>query len=108
MDARTLEALRGSIAKWEAIVAGTGEDKGVLNCPLCQLFVSGEEILCKGCPVSDATGEIYCNDTPYSDWSELAEDLAYDEHGHLSDKGRRLAQAELDFLKSLLPKDAAQ
>ena len=28
MNARTLKALRGSIKKWEKIVAGTGKDRG--------------------------------------------------------------------------------
>src|SRR5262245_41236356 len=33
MDDETLEALNGSIAKWQAIVGGTGEDEGAENCP---------------------------------------------------------------------------
>jgi|HubBroStandDraft_1064217.scaffolds.fasta_scaffold13341_12 hypothetical protein len=31
MDAKTLIALQGSIAKWEAIVADTGTDEGCSN-----------------------------------------------------------------------------
>ena len=38
MDKATREALLGSIEKWERIVAGTGEDRGTLNCPLCTKF----------------------------------------------------------------------
>jgi hypothetical protein len=38
MDEKTLEALKGSIRKWEAIVDGTGEDDGADNCPLCHMF----------------------------------------------------------------------
>jgi len=107
MDAKTLKALRGSIAKWEAIVAGTGEDKGIFNCPLCLLFNSGDGNRCKGCPVAESVGEIFCFHTPYSEWSELDDDVVYDDNG-LTAEGRRLAQAEVDFLKSLLPKEAAE
>jgi len=39
MDAETMAALKGSIAKWEAIVAGAGKDFGASNCPLCRKFL---------------------------------------------------------------------
>ena len=39
MNRKTLTALKGSIKKWEKIVAGTGSDNGYQNCPLCALFV---------------------------------------------------------------------
>jgi len=38
MDEKTLAALRGSISKWEGIVAGTMQDSGASNCPLCKKF----------------------------------------------------------------------
>jgi len=38
VDAKALEALKGSIKKWERIVEGTGVDEGADNCPLCELF----------------------------------------------------------------------
>lgn len=101
MDAKTLATLRGSIAKWEAIVAGTGEDKGIENCPLCKLFYSAVDNnthRCKGCPVEEKTGQTHCDGSPYEQWSELAtEEDSYE--------ARELAQAELDFLRSLLPPD---
>lgn len=89
MDEKTLTALKGSIAKWEAIVAKTGDDKGAKNCPLCQLFNTenhGENECCIGCPVHAHTGKRWCNGTPY--------------RGHPTPESSR---AELDFLKSLLP-----
>jgi hypothetical protein len=103
MDPNTLRALKGSIAKWEAIVDGTGVDNGPDNCPLCQLFrnASGNRVRCDGCPVAMHTGETGCHGTPYDAYEE-EENL-----GDLSDgEMKNLAAAELSFLKSLLPKDA--
>lgn len=102
MSPETITALRGSIAKWEGIVAGTASDGGTDNCSLCQLFHSdffsedeldeGERECCLGCPVFNVTGKRGCQGTPYDDYS---------------DKGTlENAQAELDFLKSLLPGSA--
>lgn len=82
MNAETLTALRGSIAKWEAIVAGTGEDKG-----------TG-----KGCPVSEKTGKTHCDGSPYEQWSVWD---GPDDYG----EAIAIAQAEIDFLRSLLPPD---
>ena len=94
MDEKTLEALKGSIRKWEAIVAGTGVDWGGHNCPLCQLFschCDEGDYYCYGCPVMLKTGHDDCTTTPYH---------AYRNHNSIEN-----AQAELDFLKSLLPEE---
>lgn len=106
MDADTLEALRGSIAKWEAIVEKRGEDNGCGNCPLCLKFnrmhttgarhrYSNEDDSpppsnCAGCPVAEATGQDYCDGSPYERYGTLTRP-----HG--------VAVEELAFLKSLLP-----
>jgi hypothetical protein len=93
MDDRTREALEGSIRKWEAIVAGTGEDLGAINCPLCAEFYdredtdSDEKTHCRGCPVHERTGQEHCDGPPY-DWY---------------DGSREAAREELEFLKSLRP-----
>jgi hypothetical protein len=110
MDNRTRTALEGSIAKWQAIVDGTGEDHGTENCPLCLMFFN--KYHCSGCPVKEYTGESHCELSPYHGW-----DLHHGEqHNELSavpkivpgcKECKRLAQAELDFLKSLLP-DASE
>lgn len=92
MAPEVLEALRGSIKKWEGIVAGTTRDEGGRNCPLCQMFVHGKAATCRGCPVRTRTGKSSCDGTPYY----------YYEHGDT-----QTAQAELDFLKSLLPESAS-
>lgn len=103
--AATLKALQGSIRKWERIVDGSGPDQGDRNCPLCQMFLNnGTSDDCLGCPVRKATGEAHCTNTPYveqwakarelpdlGDWAMTAEQIV-------------AARAELDFLRSLLPK----
>lgn len=96
MDKRTLTALQGSIKKWEAIVAGTGADRGINNCPLCAEFYND---FCEGCPVRKKTKEICCEGSPYVVWSNEtnADGLAN------TPLKKKLAQAELRFLKSLLP-----
>lgn len=100
MNVDTLVALHGSIAKWEAIVAGTGIDLGAINCPLCRLFLNRLHIPhlgCSGCPVMERTGKSYCEDTPYEEYVAGSEEAIDPEH--------RLpaARAELAFLRSLLP-----
>jgi hypothetical protein len=105
MNARTLKALRGSIKKWEAIVAGTGEDKGADSCPLCNEFIATQQGFCAGCPVRSATGKPGCLDTPYMSWYE-----AHGEKNRLigskrihDDDTAIAAVLELEFLRSLLP-----
>ncbi len=105
MDERTLKALKGSIRKWERIIAGTGTDDGVANCPLCLLFhdTHDDGVMCEGCPVREKTGRDGCSDTPYDDWYDNKVALHEDERTELDAKQTRIANAELAFLKSLLP-----
>lgn len=101
MDEATLTALRGSIKKWEEIVAGTGADFGMDNCALCQMFADDDDI-CAKCPVKEKTGKPGCGGTPYNAWSQ-----ATVFGGRVTDeRTKALAQAELDFLRSLLPEGA--
>jgi len=100
MKAKTLEALKGSIAKWKAIANGTGGDWGGGNCPLCKLFAVGHNE-CVGCPVKAETGRIGCLGSPWDQWSELQ---AGDYPWKATSKAKkRAARAELKFLRSLLP-----
>jgi hypothetical protein len=110
MDKKTLEALRGSIEKWTRIVAGTTEDEGHDDCPLCQMFFRRPNpaalVTCEGCPVAAASGRPNCQKTPYVAYAEAREDgestqPAAARTAQLS----KLAEAELEFLKSLLPPD---
>lgn len=108
MDAATLEALRGSIAKWERVVREGVSGKSWKDCPLCVKFWDGD---CRGCPVKHKTGYDACQGSPFEEYVD-----AYEEHQFGSDMSASLigkepdvvlaAQAELDFLKSLLPPDA--
>jgi len=104
MNTNTLKALKGSIRKWEGIVAGKLEDDGSDNCPLCRLFLHSGSTYCAGCPVSTKTGLTFCNGTPYqNEWIPIFQDGSY-KRTVFDDETRDAAQAELDFLKSLLPK----
>lgn len=111
MNKATLKALKGSVAKWEAIVAGTGEDQGNINCPLCQKFNNDKTPMdteCDGCPVSEATGRRFCGGTPYSRWVEhrmIVHDLDTANGSVKCAVCASIAQKELDYLKSLLPQE---
>lgn len=94
MNKRTLTALQGSITKWTKIVAGTTTDLGSDNCPLCKEFP-----LCHECPVMKRTRMDECRNTPYIEWES---EFGINSRAR-SKRAKELAQAELDFLKSLLP-----
>lgn len=112
MDERTLTALQGSIKKWEEIVAGTGVDGGVDNCPLCKEFSEATDSSaegwradgCHGCPVAIKADENGCGNTPYTKWANKFDWDEYPRrHKATTPALVALAQAELDFLRSLLP-----
>lgn len=111
MDAETLEALRGSIAKWEGIVAGTTTNEGPDNCPLCLRFNSfvNKEAKhgCRGCPVREKVGMSGCDGTPYEEYEDFERRVDDADEDADEKHAIALAQAELDFLKSLLPKDSS-
>lgn len=102
MDAETLTALQGSIAKWEAIVVGTGIDEGAYNCPLCVKFNGfwfpevGYRGSCGQCPVKLSTKQEGCAGTPY-------ERIEEESFGPDDEEFKQIASLELSFLKSLLP-----
>jgi hypothetical protein len=100
MNPETLEALKGSIEKWRKIVEEDGVGKGIDDCPLCQMFWGGTKS-CQGCPVHAVSGD-GCNHTPWEDWVAVSGPWP-----GIADTPRKLtaARAELDFLRSLLPKE---
>ena len=106
MNKKTLEALKGSIVKWEKIVDGTGVDEGDRNCPLCTLF---SDFGCSKCPVSLKVYDTVCGGTPYQNWTShqnYKHNGIYNESKHVECPDcKRLAKKEVDFLKSLLPKE---
>ena len=97
-------ALKESIEKWQDIIAGKDEDKGQINCSLCQRYLSRG---CIGCVVYRDTKQSCCYGTPFREW------FKHHTYEHLQEgrasKGRRiecptcleLAQKEFDYLKSL-------
>lgn len=98
MDAVTLKALKGSIKKWELIVAGKGADDGVANCPLCVEFLSGRGS-CDECPVGEG-----CCGTPYDAWSEVHYARKHPLPFLINDDDSAIAAVlELEYLRSLLP-----
>lgn len=107
MNKKTLEALKGSIKKWENIVkTTTAKDMGCANCPLCALFSSK---FCKGCPISLETRRNYCQNTPYPRWInhhyQKHDDGSFGRARHKNcTECLQLSTDELNFLKSLLPK----
>jgi hypothetical protein len=105
MDKKTLKALKGSIKKWEKIIDGKGVDTGSGNCPLCHLFYY--ERGCRGCPVSEKTGETDCLSSPYEKWNWHV-NIKHSDRNSIKvycKTCKNLAEKELKFLKSLLPKE---
>jgi hypothetical protein len=99
MTKKTLTALKGSIAHWERMrddVAAPHESPGPDSCPLCHLYFGRSHCDIR-CPIAAANHE-HCVGTPY----QYAEDL-HDPNG-VSAAFREAAQEEINFLKSLLPK----
>jgi hypothetical protein len=109
MNPETLEALKGSIEKWRKIVEEGGEDRGEDNCSLCSLFLLVKD--CDGCPINDVTKSATkwragCTGSPYDQWRRLQNDHSKSAEWK-ADSPEKLeaARAELDFLRSLLPKE---
>ena len=61
------KALKGSIKKWKKIISGEGVDKGSENCPLC-IENSNKPYSCGECPISEKTGQDWCEGSPYILW----------------------------------------
>ena len=114
MKAKTKQALLESIQHWERLANGEsekGEWTGPDDCSLCKMFAEwhrGYELNCEGCPVYEKTGEHGCWNTPHERMSDLCNTAQTEiEMERLKDTTEFYvaAQAELEFLKSLLPKD---
>lgn len=98
--ARTLQALKGSIKKWENITYNKGKDNGGKNCPLCQIF--RKKINCPNCPIKLKTKQDYCFHTPYTIWSIYFNIRSiYHDRIVFNEITKKLAKDELNFLKEI-------
>lgn len=73
-----IEALQGSIRKWQAIAEGKESDHGHDDCALCVKYlepeggsepVAREDAYCIGCPVAEDTGLKFCKGSPYQKYA---------------------------------------
>ena len=113
MTPETLEALKASIAKWERNAEATTPNDyhiGTTSCALCRLYHPrhGGHRDCAGCPVAIHTGFSGCSGTPYD--KAMGAFLHWDtDEASAAKRGTalKLANAEVAFLKSLLPASPA-
>lgn len=117
MDEKTRAALEASIQHWRENVNAASPD-GVSvhgkDCALCRVFLDSGN--CAGCPVRRASGKKLCRGTPYvaavSARAKWAAAFWRGDHAASLDARRKqwraAAQAELDFLISLLPENAGK
>jgi Pyruvate/2-oxoacid:ferredoxin oxidoreductase delta subunit len=112
----TLRALLESIDHWKQMKAQPELDvPSTSQCNLCRLFFPDREMpeadACNGCPVYVSTGQKFCNGSPYRNayraWRKLTLCFA-DEIEQAKIEWTVAAQAEIDFLESLLPKEPTQ
>ena len=111
MDEQTLTALEASIKHWEENINKRSPidcNFGIDSCALCRMFWRIEHDSCHSCPVFQKTGLRACRGTPYSAAYQAREKwytarCARKPSRAYRDEWRRAAQAEVDFLRSLLP-----
>ena len=103
MNAKTLKALKASIAHWKRFENGKQrqiEGTGSSSCALCHIynkFLYDEG--CGECPVKLKTGRNYCQKSP---WQNA--ERARRKYGYGSPEFKAAAKKERLFLESLLPK----
>lgn len=109
MDNTAYNALVASIEKWEENARADYSYQvslGILSCPLCMEYYRGR---CHGCPIEAVTGTLGCRCTPYDKVKPAVRRWEIDELNETGDPSAKkeailAVKAEVDFLKSLLPK----
>ena len=99
---RTRLALRVSINKWHKLARGVSRDF-VQGCELCGLddeLDPREE--CSACVIFHLTGKRQCGGTPWKAWNNYWKTRINKTRTGDTPKAKRLAQAELDFLREVL------
>ncbi len=103
---KVLEAIDGSIEKWNSIVHAEGEDEGRHNCPLCKIFFDSDE--CDECPIRKDTDKKSCRDTPYDvfekHWNDVHRSYTTINRTIVCETCSGLARDELEYLKGLREK----
>jgi hypothetical protein len=107
MNAKTLKALKGSIAYWRRIAAGEEGEGGSNQDPLCKEFWDYGR--CTNCPIA-AKGFLLCVGTPNAEWG--GHHFMNHREGYFDKLGRfvrcdtckDLALKAVRFRLSLLPK----
>jgi hypothetical protein len=108
----TLAALQASIEAWEKKLVQPMEDVrlGSEECPLCKIFAPGNTIdalfspsTCAGCPVAAAVGLKSCEGTPYKSAAMMLRLWKRSKNPGAEADFRMCVEAEVDFLRSLLP-----
>lgn len=106
MNKSTLKALKKSIKHWERNVEANYPWEvsiSAYSCALCLKFALAEQS-CKGCPVFAVTAQSNCFGTPYYLAKDVLDEWSNDPKSRLRALTfKNVAQAELDFLRSLLP-----
>ncbi len=98
MDNKTLTALKESIEHWKDIKKDSSIETSSDDCALCQLT---PYVCSVTCPAYFGNG--YCKGTPYIDYVEYMFTVYI--FGEDEKVRQDLAQKEIDFLISLLPKE---
>ena len=92
--------LHSILYKWIPIRDGQKIDLGPIDCILCQKYCKST---CTSCPVYKKTGQSFCEDTPFIEWSRHM----HNSHPHALDhkvyceECRAIAQKEVMFLYDL-------
>lgn len=97
---KTMNAIEGSVKKWEDVVLGKIKERGPNNCPLCELFF--ENPSCSGCPIAEKPRYDRCLNTPYTKWIETSD---YNNGRYVASlDAYKTALDEIEFLKNILRK----
>lgn len=101
MKTVVLKALKASIAHWKRMRNGTqkaNESPDGECCPLCNLF---RYVNCRQCPVFKRTRRMRCCGTPW--FGARFNFIMRDRGSVFKEAWEKTANAEIAFLKSLLP-----
>jgi len=98
------DRLEASIQYWEKILLGKVPIGGPAACALC-IEYNKTGMYCDGCPVKEATGRAFCEDTPYEMIVKIekARDNCWGREIFISDRLVYPIYKELEFLRSLRP-----